>query len=313
MKKSEISAVDRIDSSLPEELKELMKQHVLSKEEHEIVLQDIKKQSYEGKNPVEKPKFIIAVGQTGSGKSNLTASIINQNDNIVVIDSDKYKAYRADSSEILKNHLAEYAFLTGPDAYLHRDEMIEDAMSSKYNILMECAPSRKAGLFVDIPEIREQGYDIELHVLGVSALNSVISVHERYEAWLEAGNSSAKLTNINRHDDSFEALNKIIRQEQNREGMEIKVYKRGENPPYMPKMVYSPEDKKAKYSCPYEALLKIQDLDKQKTVSTAEGRIEALKQQMDKRNAPESQVKQLEEVENRHREIAQKDIEGISK
>ena len=113
-----VRAKDRIYSELPEELKALMRKYILSEDEHNLILQDIKKQSYANKKPVSNPTFYIVTGQTGSGKSNLTSYLYSKEENVVVIDSDKYKAYRPDSQEILDEHLAEYAFLTAPDSYL---------------------------------------------------------------------------------------------------------------------------------------------------------------------------------------------------
>lgn len=181
-----VRAKDRIYSELPEELKALMRKYILSEDEHNLILQDIKKQSYANKKPVSNPTFYIVTGQTGSGKSNLTSYLYSKEENVVVIDSDKYKAYRPDSQEILDEHLAEYAFLTAPDSYLHRDEMIVDAIKSKYNILMECATSEKEGLFVNTEILKKAGYNVEIHALGVSSLNSVMSAHERYEALIDA-------------------------------------------------------------------------------------------------------------------------------
>lgn len=188
-----VRAKDRIYSELPEELKALMRKYILSEDEHNLILQDIKKQSYANKKPVSNPTFYIVTGQTGSGKSNLTSYLYSKEENVVVIDSDKYKAYRPDSQEILDEHLAEYAFLTAPDSYLHRDEMIVDAIKSKYNILMECATSEKEGLFVNTEILKKAGYNVEIHALGVSSLNSVMSAHERYEALLEINDNAAKL------------------------------------------------------------------------------------------------------------------------
>lgn len=131
-----LRAIDRIHDNLPEDLKARMREHILPEEVHQEILKNIMKASYEGKSPVGKPKFIMVVGQTGSGKSNLTASLYASDSNMVVIDSDKYKGFRPDSEEIQRNHQTEYAFLTAPDSYWHRDQMLVDAISKKYNILM---------------------------------------------------------------------------------------------------------------------------------------------------------------------------------
>lgn len=93
--------------------------------------------------------------------------------------------------------------------------MIVDALSKRYNILMECATSQKEGFFIDISRLIQLGYEVEICVLGVSSLNSLISLHERYEELLEEGNIAAKLTNIARHDDSFVSLNTAVKGAQN--------------------------------------------------------------------------------------------------
>lgn len=295
-----LRARDRIYSELPEDLKKLMEQHLLTEEEHEKVLKDIKYKSYYGKTPVEKPRFILVVGQTGSGKSNLTSSIYSKNPNVVIIDSDKYKAFRHDNINILRDHLVEYAFLTAPDAYLHRDEMIVDAMKSKYNILMECATSKKHGLFIDINNLQKAGYDVELSVLGVSSLNSLLSVHERYEALISISDNAAKLTNIDRHDDSFYSLYDCILNTQNIPDVKVSVYERGKNYPYIPTKIYSSSDTERRFSCATEALLYAQSKDGQETLKTFDRRYNIIKNQMTNRNAPKQQIEQLETIRTRY-------------
>lgn len=302
-----VRAKERIYSELPEELKKLMEEHILPEEEHMRILKEIMETSYQGKHPVDNPRFIIVCGQTGSGKSNLTASICKKDSNIVIIDSDKYKARRRDSDEILRRHLVEYAFLTAPDAYLHRDEMLVDAISKKYNILMECATSQKDGLFIDIRKLIKLGYDVELCVMGVSSLNSLLSVHERYEALMQLNNSAAKLTGIERHDDSFVSLGTSIQDVQNIKGVNIHVYCRGKEYPFFPSKIYSKNDPDGRFSCALEALMYAQSRDEQETMQTFDARYNVVKSQMDNRSAPEKQREQLRKVKERFNE---KIIEG---
>lgn len=54
-----IRAKDRIYSELPAHLKKLMEEHVLSEEEHMRILKEIMDTSYQGKTPMQNPKFII--------------------------------------------------------------------------------------------------------------------------------------------------------------------------------------------------------------------------------------------------------------
>lgn len=307
---TKLRAINRIHKDLPQDLKELMKKYILSEEEHERVLEDIKEVSYNGKKTVENPKFILVAGQTGSGKSNLTASLYKKDEgNLVIIDSDKYKAFRDDSQEILKNHLVEYAYLTAPDAYLHRDEMIVDAMEKKYNILMECAPSQKEGFFVDISKLMEAGYNVEVCVLGVSALNSLLSVHERYEAKLLLNDIAAKLTGIGRHDDSFKALGNALRDTQKTSQIEIKIFERGRKYPYIPNMLYSSNSKERRFSCALEALIYAQRCDEKLIMNNFESRYKAVENQMENRNAPIEQKEQLEKVWERYEKYKNQELE----
>lgn len=54
-----IRAKDRIYSELPESLKKLMKEHILPEEEHMRILKEIMETSYQGKTPMQKPRFVI--------------------------------------------------------------------------------------------------------------------------------------------------------------------------------------------------------------------------------------------------------------
>lgn len=290
-----IRAKDRIYKNLPVDLQELMRKYVLSEKIHNQVLENIKEQSYFQKTPSKKPKFIIVAGQTGSGKSNLTSYLMSIDNNLVSIDSDRYKAYRPDNDEIMRNHFEKYAYLTAPDCYLHRDEMVVDSLKSKYNIIMDCAPSKKDGLFVDIDWIKSFGYEVEIHTLAVSAINSTLSVHERYEALLELNCKSAKLTSIERHNDSYDGLIDSIMKEQNNKDISIYVYKRGKERPYTPVLVYDSLNSQ-NFSCPLEAIVYTQINDIKQTLPTAIDRYNLIYEQMKNRKAPQSQFEQLKLV-----------------
>ena len=184
--------------------------------------------------------------------------------------------------------------------------MLVDAIKSKYNILMECATSEKEGLFVNTEVLKRAGYNVEIHILGVSSLNSAMSAHERYEALLEINDNAAKLTSIERHDDSYNSLGKTIMEEQRKKGVKINVYKRGTKRPFIPEEIYNQTDKKLRYSCPYEALIDAQSQDLQKTLPTFEKRYNILLNQMEIRQAPQKQIDQLEKIKQRYEQIVQK-------
>ena len=80
-------------------------------------------------------KDIIARAQTGSGKSNLTAKLLREDENYIFVDSDKYKHFRYDAKDIANEYQVLYPFLTGPDGYDHADNIYEYAIANKYNII----------------------------------------------------------------------------------------------------------------------------------------------------------------------------------
>lgn len=303
-----LKAINRIYRDLPEERKELMREFILPDEVHAQELENIKKAYYTGKKVSDKPKFVIVLGQTGSGKTNLTSYILKGNPNLVVIDSDKYKEFRPDVHRIQKFYPVEFAYLTAPDAYQHRDEMIYDAMSKKYDILMECATSMKDGMFVDIDRIIEAGYTVELAVLAVSQLNSLLSIHERYEAQLMVGYQAAKLTDTSRHDDSFTSLQKVISSVQNK-NIQISIYERGKSKMDSPVLIYSSEQQGQRYSSPLEALIFVQANDEKRALKEFDKRYLLLQTQMFTREAPIEQTRQLEEIRDRYMKFKSRGIE----
>lgn len=313
-------AEERIYSNLPDDIKKSMMECILDEEVHNKVLDNIKKASYEGVNSVESPTYTISIGQTGSGKSNLTRKIMFDNQNRVIIDSDKYKSFRPDNMEIMKKYSTIYGYVTAPDSYWHRDEMIYDAMRKKYNILMECATSMKDGMFVEPERIIKNGYNVEVAILAVSDLNSLLSVHERYEDKLDIVSDenikeeklteeekkikyakqisrlTAKLTPLERLYDSFDSMINVIRKIQDNNQIIKKVYIRGKDANSFPELVYSSEGTNNRFSCLLQAYLHYIREDEKIVVPNFMNRYEAIKNKMDLRNAPEKQVRQLEEV-----------------
>ena len=92
-----------------------------------------------------------------------------------------------------------YGYLTALDSCLHRDEIFEKAVNSKYDIILDIAPSIKYGLFnVDIKKLKELGYVIHYHILAVDIKQSLVSVFERYENQLEGKSENIKVPNVER-------------------------------------------------------------------------------------------------------------------
>ena len=288
----------QISPGIEDDVKKLMKQYLLNDEEYLRTFYYVFAITFFNKHPVETPEIAIVTAQTGSGKSNLTAKLLRKNQNYIFIDSDKYKHFRYDAKDIAKKYPVLYPYLTGPDGYDHAANIYEYATEKKYNIIKETAPSESKGLVeLNEEELKEKKYNIYIYILAVSELNSLLSIHERYELQILHGLKTAKLTNISRHDESYTALPKKVREIQGDSNISsINVYMRGtKEKNFCPQKIF-PSDK---YLTPEKAIIEARKLDNYKTVEEFNNRYDLIIHQMKKRNAPKAQIEQIEKIKNR--------------
>ena len=293
----------KIHSKVDLYTKKMMLKYVLNDEDYLLTYLSILAESFYGKSKSNNPKLYLVIGQTGSGKSNLTAEILKENHNCIVLDSDKYKSFRQDAEILATKYPTLYGFLTGIDSYEHRDNIYNYAINNSYDLIIEKAPDIKKGLInVDIEKALNRGYKIFVSVLAVGKLNSALSIHERYEGQIEQKILTPKLTDLERHNQSYEGLNKIVKKLQIDKKVNISVYKRAESVYENPILVY-PREKCEIYNSPYEAMINTQEKDNKKTIKEFFDRYEMIKMQMKRRNAEVTQYKQLEKIEEMYLEI----------
>lgn len=284
-----------ISPNIDDDTAKLMEEYLLSDKEYLLTFFYVMAISFWNKKPADIPKLTIVAAQTGSGKSNLTAKILRENENYVFVDSDKYKHYRYDAVDISNKYPLLYPFLTGPDGYDHAENIYEYALDHKYNIIKETAPSYNKGVLgVDINKLKKNKYEISLNILAVSGLNSALSMHERYEVQILSGLKTAKLTGIHRHNESYNSLIPNIQELLDcKDIAEIKIFKRGvEKDDFNPILIYP----SIKYKTPIEAVEEERKKDYKETKQNLEERYKLLLKQMKKRNAPEKQYSQLDEI-----------------
>lgn len=292
----------RISENVKPEIAQNMLDFALSKEEHANAYYGIDNYCFAGKSTSKKPTIYLIIAQTGAGKSNLTMEIKRQNNNVVVIDSDAFKAFNPLKDLIIKYDPTHYGFLTGLDAYLHRDEIYSKALTSGYDVLIEVAPSTKDRLFnIDFEELRRYGYSIEAHVLSVSEINSLLSVHERFETQIASKMEAPKLTDLKRAIDSYNAV-ELILQDLIDKGVEnISVYKRAdlsqvsEDAEFIAAPILLSKGKENLF----EVFRQTRKEDHDNTLTEAQDRIEEVEKQMSDRHAPSDQISQFDEVKKK--------------
>ena len=285
--------------NLKDDVKSLMKQYLLSDKEYLRTFYYAMAITFYHKEPVANPQISIVAAQTGSGKSNLTAKLLRANDNYIFVDSDKYKHFRYDAQEIAKKYTVLYPFLTGPDGYDCADNIYNYAVNNKYNIIKETAPSANKGLLgINEEELVIKGYKVNVHILAVGELNSILSLHERYEKQILSGLRTAKLTPLSRHDESYNALLKNVEDLVNNNNISnICVYKRGikeEN--FDPNLVFPSPN----INDPIQAIVEARKEENNKTKKEFADRYNLIFEQMNNRNAPQEQIEQLKSVKIRY-------------
>lgn len=160
----------------------------------------------------EKPVLSIVLSQTGAGKTELVKLILKKRKNSIIISTDLFKKYNPKLNLIYEEDPVYIGELTAIDSYDLANNIKEFALKNNYNLICEFAPSQKEIIEVDTKYLTSKGYSIEYHILAVGDLVSSLSIHFRYEKQIkEEKSENKKLTNLNRHDESYRELLNVIK------------------------------------------------------------------------------------------------------
>ena len=282
--------------SINANLREMMFEHILSDEEYLKVLYKILAFTFNNRSRKGNPNAHILLSQTGGGKSNLRERIIRENNGIVIIDSDSYKRFRDDSTEIQEKYPQFYGALTGIDCYDHVENVSRFTMEQGYDFLIEGAPSVSQGVIgINFDKLEQLEYAINYGALAVGDIVSQMAVHKRYEQALrdEKLKDSAKLTDIDRHNDSYAAVVLVLQNASPESSIEI--YRRGtDEESRVPQRIESEEGKEHKI----ETLEEYRRRSNEEYITSHQFARDYnwVKQMMEERNAPEIQQVQLNTV-----------------
>lgn len=261
---------------------ELIEKYKLSEEEHNKVLELLKKDLFVGKIAEDTPSVMFVVGQPGCGK---TTYIKKSNfSKYININSDDYRHFSKYSNEILQKYPTDYARLTNYDAHLWGDELFSYALQNGYSVLREKAPLDYSLLEVikNIP----RNYDIVINVVVTDNLSSLLATRERYEKEvLEINN--AKLSNIEAHNKCYAFLPDFV----------LGCLSLGVKVNYVVPM--GDEYKIIPVGEDYLSLLqKIRKESNGNACLTYSSRMDNIKKSMINRNAPQEQFDELSKIES---------------
>lgn len=186
-------------------LNELIEKYKLSKEEHNKVLELLKKDLFVDKTITENPSVMFVIGQPGCGKT----TFINSTDlsRYIIINSDDYRSFNKYSKEILDKYPTSYAKLTNFDAHLWGDELFSYAIQNGYSVLREKAPTDYS--LLELLKTLPHSYDVVINVIVAGDLASLLATRERYENEI-LKSKNAKLSNIEAHNKCYNLLPDFI-------------------------------------------------------------------------------------------------------
>ncbi len=263
-------------------LNELIEKYKLSKGEHSLVLELLKKNLFSDSRSEEHPSIMFVVGQPGCGKT----TFINRSNfsKYIIINSDDYRSFSKYSKEILEKYPTYYAKLTNYDAHLWGDELFSYAIQNGYSVLREKAPTDYS--LLELLRTIPYNYDVVINVVVTGNLSSLLATRERYEKEI-LKSSSAKLSNIEAHNTCYALLPDFIVECQSL-GLKVNYIIPVES---QFKTVAVGEDS-------LDLLQKIREESNEQACLGYNTRMNAIKKNMLNRNASQEQFVELEKIES---------------
>ena len=266
----------------------------LSEEEHNKIYKEIEKEVFVNSTPQDEPIAIIVGGQPGCGKGGVIAYTKNQVEAngkcIILITTDEYKPYHPNAIEIARKYPTEYVEIVEQDAGPWTGSIMKKAIDDKHNFIFE-GTLKNDRILDRIQELKQNGFNVTVRVLAVPRLESLLTVHERYEKQMEVL-TYGRLISIEHHNKAYDGIPAVVDKIEKSGLCTVEVYLRGDE------IGYSSKEKNERFPTARIALEEYRKSEGKETIKTAKTRVNKLRESFVKRNAKESELKQLDELEN---------------
>jgi len=271
----------------------------LSEEEHNKIYKEIEKEVFVNSTPQDEPIAIIVGGQPGCGKGGVIAYTKNQVEAngkcIILITTDEYKPYHPNAIEIARKYPTEYVEIVEQDAGPWTGSIMKKAIDDKHNFIFE-GTLKNDRILDRIQELKQNGFNVTVRALAVPRLESLLTVHERYEKQMEVL-TYGRLISIEHHNKAYDGIPAVVDKIEKSGLCTVEVYLRGDEIG-KPVKVYSSKEKNERFPTARIALEEYRKSEEKETIKTAKTRVNKLRESFVKRNAKESELKQLDELEN---------------
>lgn len=271
----------------------------LSEKEHNKIYKEIEKEVFVNSTPQDEPIAIIVGGQPGCGKGGVIAYTKNQVEAngkcIILITTDEYKPYHPNAIEIARKYPTEYVEIVEQDAGPWTGSIMKKAIDDKHNFIFE-GTLKNDRILDRIKELNQNGFNVTVRALAVPRLESLLTVHERYEKQMEVL-TYGRLISIEHHNKAYDGIPAVVDKIEKSGLCTVEVYLRGDEIG-KPVKVYSSKEKNERFPTARIALEEYRKSEGKETIKTAKTRVNKLRESFVKRNAKESELKQLDELEN---------------
>lgn len=271
----------------------------LPEEEHNKIYKEIEKEVFVNSTSQDEPIAIIVGGQPGCGKGGVIAYTKNQVEAngkcIILITTDEYKPYHPNAIEIARKYPTEYVEIVEQDAGPWTGSIMKKAIDDKHNFIFE-GTLKNDRILDRIQELKQNGFNVTVRVLAVPRLESLLTVHERYEKQMEVL-TYGRLISIEHHNKAYDGIPAVVDKIEKSGLCTVEVYLRGDEIG-KPVKVYSSKEKNERFPTARIALEEYRKSEGKETIKTAKTRVNKLRESFVKRNAKESELKQLDELEN---------------
>ena len=184
----------------------------LSEEEHNKIYKEIEKEVFVNSTPQDEPIAIIVGGQPGCGKGGIIAYTKNQVEAngkcIILITTDEYKPYHPNAIEIARKYPTEYVEIVEQDAGPWTGSIMKKAIDDKHNFIFE-GTLKNDRILDRIQELKQNGFNVTVRVLAVPRLESLLTVHERYEKQMEVL-TYGRLISIEHHNKAYDGIPAVV-------------------------------------------------------------------------------------------------------
>ena len=276
----------------------IKEKYKLSEKEHNEIYKKIEKEVFRNSTPDDQPIAVIVGGQPGCGKGGVisyTQSEAKTNGKcIILITTDEYKPYHPNAIEIARKYPTEYVEIVEQDAGPWTGSIMKKAIDDRYNFIFE-GTLKNDRILERIKELKQNGFSVTVRALAVPKLESLLTVHERYQKQMEVLNYG-RLISIEHHNKAYDGIPAVVDKIEKSGLCTVEVYLRGKTME-KPIKVYSSKEKNESFPTARIALEEYRKSEAQAVLTAANTRLAKLRKNFIERNANESEMKQLDELE----------------